>query len=557
MPTLSPARLVLGPLLRYVGDHEATLWVETDRPCTMEVLGCSSPTFCVAGHHYGFVCVSGLESGACVPYEVHLDGERCWPRADSPFPPSVIRTRTPGEPLRLAFGSCRVSAPHEPPYALSKDADDRGREVDALLALVERLRTQPPHEWPDALLLLGDQVYADQVSPEAGRLIEERRGGGDAGADDPPQGEVADFEEYTWLYREAWSDPATRWLLSTISSAMIFDDHDVHDDWNTSWAWVREMRTVPWWHERILGAYMSYWIYQHLGNLSPAELAENALLADVREAQDAEQILRAFARQAEEEIAGTRWSYHRDFGRTRLLVLDSRAGRVLAEDRREMLSEQQWAWVEECVTGDFDHLLIATTLPLLLSHGLHHLEAWNEAVCDGAWGRTAARLGEKIRQAIDLEHWSAFHGSFVRLTDLLHEVASGGRGPAPASVIVLSGDVHHAYLAEASFPGRAPIESAVVQAVCSPIRNPLDRNERRGLRAALSRSAAAVARLLARSAGVQPAAVRWEFAGEPTFDNQIATLHLTGRGAHLTIEKTRPEDWATPQLHQTLSRTIA
>ncbi len=557
MVTPAPARLVLGPLLRFVGDDEATLWVETDRACKVEVLGCSSPTFCVAGHYYGFVRVSGLEPGACVPYDVHLDGERCWPLADSPFPASVIRTRTPGQPLHLAFGSCRVSLPHEPPYTLSKDRDDRGREVDALLALVERLRTQPPHEWPDAVLLLGDQIYADQVSPETERLIEERRGRGDASADDPPQGEVADFEEYTWLYREAWSDPATRWLLSTISSAMIFDDHDVHDDWNTSWAWVREMRTVPWWHERILGAYMSYWIYQHLGNLSPAELAENALLADVREAQDAEQILRAFARQAEEEIAGTRWSYHRDFGRTRLLVLDSRAGRVLAEDRREMLAEQQWAWVEECVTGDFDHLLIATTLPLLLSHGLHHLEAWNEAVCDGAWGRTAARLGEKIRQAIDLEHWSAFHGSFVRLTDLLHEVASGGRGPAPASVIVLSGDVHHAYLAEASFPGRAPIESAVVQAVCSPIRNPLDRKERRVMRAALSRSAAAVARLLARSAGVQPAAVRWEFAGEPTFDNQIATLHLTGRGAHLTIEKTRPEAWATPQLHQTLSRTIA
>jgi len=557
MMTLSPARLVLGPLLRYVGDHEATLWVETDRACTVEVLGCSSPTFCVAGHHYGLVCVSGLESGACVPYEVHLDGERCWPLADSPFPQSVIRTRTPGEPLRLAFGSCRVSMPHEPPYVLSKDRDDRGHEVDALLALVGRLRTQPPHEWPDALLLLGDQVYADQVSPKAARLIEESRGGGDASADDPPQGEVADFEEYTWLYREAWSDPATRWLLSTVSSAMIFDDHDVHDDWNTSWAWVREIRTVPWWPERILGAYVSYWIHQHLGNLSPAELAENTLLASVREAQDAQEILRAFAKQAEEEIAGTRWSFHRDFGRTRLLVLDSRAGRVLDEERREMLSEKEWAWVEECLTGDFDHLLIATTLPWLLSPGLHHLEAWNEAICDGAWGRTVARLGEKIRQAIDLEHWSAFHGSFIRLTDLVHEVASGGRGPAPASVIVLSGDVHHAYLAEAAFPGRAPIESAVVQAVCSPIRNPLDRWERRAMRAALSRSAAAVARLLARSAGVRPARVRWEFVGGPTFDNQIAILELTGRGAHLTVEKTRPEDWAAPRLHRTLSRTIA
>jgi PhoD-like phosphatase len=396
--TPARARLVLGPLLRYVGDVEATVWVETDRACVVEVLGCSSTTFCVAGHHYGFVCVSGLESGACVAYEVHLDGELCWPLAESPFPASVIRTRTPGQPLRLAFGSCRVTLPHEPPYTLSKDRDDRGREVDALLALVERLRTQPPHEWPDALLLLGDQIYADQVSPETERLIEERRGSGDASADVPPQGDVADFEEYTWLYREAWSDPATRWLLSTVSSAMIFDDHDVHDDWNTSWEWVREIRKVPWWNERILGAYMSYWIHQHLGNLSPAELAENALLADVREAQDAQEIMRAFATQAEEEIAGTRWSYRRDFGRTRLLVLDSRAGRVLDEDHREMLSEPEWAWVEDCVTGDFDHLLIATTLPLLLSHGLHHLEAWNEAVCDGpgagrrrGWARRSAR----------------------------------------------------------------------------------------------------------------------------------------------------------------------
>ena len=80
----APARLVLGPLLRYVGDDEATVWVETDRACAVEVLGCSSPTFSVAGHRYGFVCVSGLESGACLAYEVHLDGDRCWPLADSP-----------------------------------------------------------------------------------------------------------------------------------------------------------------------------------------------------------------------------------------------------------------------------------------------------------------------------------------------------------------------------------------------------------------------------------------------------------------------------------------
>ena len=93
--------------------------------------------------------------------------------------------------------------------------------------MVERPRTQPPREWPDALLLLGDQIYADQVSPETERLVEERRGSGDASADYPPPGDVADFEKYTCSIA---SDPATRWLLSTVSSAMIFDDHDVHDD---------------------------------------------------------------------------------------------------------------------------------------------------------------------------------------------------------------------------------------------------------------------------------------------------------------------------------------
>ena len=187
-----------------------------------------------------------------LPYDVKLDGETCWPPPDDPYPPCVIRTHTHDESLRLAFGSCRVSVPHTKPYVCSKDEDPRGREVDALLALVERMRDEPSAEWPDALLLLGDQVYADEVSPQTKELIETRRG-----PDGPPPDEVADFEEYTSLYRESWSDPALRWLLSTVSSAMIFDDHDVHDDWNISDTWIAQMRAKPWWEERVLGAYVS------------------------------------------------------------------------------------------------------------------------------------------------------------------------------------------------------------------------------------------------------------------------------------------------------------
>ncbi|MDX6676690.1 MAG: hypothetical protein QOE31_742, partial [Solirubrobacteraceae bacterium] len=228
----------------------------------------------------------------------------------------------------------------------------------------------------------------------------------------------------------------------------------------------------------------------------------------------------------------------------------------LREGRREMLSDAEWEWIEDCCTGDFDHLVIGTSLPVMLAAGMHHLEAWNEAVCDGAWGGLAARVGEKIRQALDLEHWAAFEGCFRRMSVLLEDVAAGRRGRAPATIVLLSGDVHHAYLAEAWFPGRE-VQSRVLQATCSPVRNPLDKRERRALRSAFTRPVAAFARGLARSAGVAESPMRWSFAQEPTFDNQVAQLDLRGRDAELRIEKTVPQDWQEPRLHCVLSLGIA
>ena len=47
---MSPmAGLVLGPLLRYVGRTEATIWVETDGPCEVEILGRNARSKC--RHH--------------------------------------------------------------------------------------------------------------------------------------------------------------------------------------------------------------------------------------------------------------------------------------------------------------------------------------------------------------------------------------------------------------------------------------------------------------------------------------------------------------------------
>lgn len=428
------AELILGPLLRHVGEREATVWVETDVPCEVELLGHRVRTFHVAGHHYALVVIAGLAPGSSREYGVALDGERRWPDPAGSLPASRIRTLDPERGLRVAFGSCRAAARHERPYVLQRSEHRLGRGVDALQALARRMREQPLEEWPSVVLMLGDQVYADDASPQTRAFIRSRRS-----TRDPPGEEVADFEEYTRLYRESWSEPEIRWLLSTVPSAMIFDDHEVIDDWNISAAWKREIRTRPWWEERIVGAFMSYWLYQHLGNLSPADLGNDQLYRRVRAVEDGGPLLREFALTADRTTAGSRWSYGRQLGRSRLVVIDSRAGRLFDGGRREMVDDEEWRWLDGELQGDVDHLLVATSLPFLLPRAIHDLEGWDEALCAGACGAVGARLGERLRRAIDLEHWASFRASFDRLARTLREVAAGERGGAPASIILLSG----------------------------------------------------------------------------------------------------------------------
>jgi hypothetical protein len=547
------SQIVVGPLLRFVSDTEATVFVETDRECEVEILGRTEPTFRVEGHHYALVRLEGLEPGSRYEYEVALDGERRWPEPGSELPSSAIRTTDGDRPLEICFGSCRVALPHEHPYTETQDDHEDGFEVDALRALAQRMADGEAREWPDQLFLIGDQVYVDEAAPETRERIRRRRG-----TETPPGEEVADFEEYTWLYAESWRDPLIRWLFSTVSLSMLWDDHDMSDDWNISRAWLERRRRQSWWHRRAIAGIVSYWVYQHLGNLSPAELDENALYAEVRGNQRADEPLFEWVREIEATGSGTRWSFYRDFGRTRAIFIDSRAGRVLEEDRRAIVDDEEWEWVAEHASGDFDHLLIATTVPFLLSPAFHHFEAWNERMCDGRFGALLARGSERLRWAVDFDHWAAFQESFAKLRDLLAEVAEGKRGRAPGSVVVLSGDVHHAYLCEVGFRasgdgGRSP----VYQAVCSPYRNPLAENERRVVRAGFSRGLSAVARALARLAGAPDPEIRWRLRNGPYFDNQVATLRIDGRAASMRLEKTIPGSEDEAALELSFERQLA
>ncbi|MDV3219826.1 alkaline phosphatase D family protein [Intrasporangium sp.] len=531
--------LVLGPMLRYCDETSATVWAETDRSATVSV-ACGerswhAPTFAVGGHHYALVIVEGLDPASSQDYTLSLDGRAVWPPPESPYPPPRIRTIDRSQPTRLAYGSCRTSVPHD-------REGNATNGVDALRALALAV-ADGVAETPDLLAFLGDQVYADLTSEAMREYIMARRSLGE-----PPGEEIKDYEEYTHLYWLAWTDPANRWLLSTVPSCMIFDDHDIRDDWNTSWTWHEEMNRTSWWHERLMGGLASYWVYQHLGNLSPDELRQDEVYAMVLAHErtpggdelDLTDVVRDLARRSDRHPEAYRWSYARDFGDSRLVVVDSRAARVLEPSRRSMLDPAELAWLDDQLRGDVDHLLIGTSLPFLLPPGLHDLEAIDEVLATGAFSsemlsRPVSRVAERLRQKVDLEHWAAFNEGFDEVFELVMAVARGERGRAPATVTFLSGDVHNSYVARVEDAARRHgARSLIVQAVCSPIRNPMPR----GLRILMSASAKSLVRpmrwIASRSRRVPDPTYPWTVTDGPWFDNCIGELRVAGADLELT-----------------------
>ena len=572
MPT---AGLLIGPMLRRVIGQRATIWVETSAPALVRV---STPdgatgqatTFSAFDHHYALVVVEGLTPDQTSPYEVFIDDEPVWPEPGSSFPPSLIRTRAAedgDQAVRLIFGSCRETTQHSTARSLPPDAlDAYARRLISTDADPERALT----DRPDLLVLLGDQVYADQTSPTVRKLLSRRR----RRTRDAPADQVVSFDEYTKLYLESWRDPEIRWLLSTVPSVMIFDDHEIIDDWNTSKPWRAEVRGQTWWPERIASGLASYWVYQHLGNLDPDEIAADPVFAKVIAAEDATNVLREFGQQVGAEAtaydaalgtaadqgtahaaavdAGSgaqryQWSYALDIGRTRLVVLDNRCSRVLDAKHRAMLPPTEWSWFVDRANGSYDHLVVGSSLPWLMPSAIHHLEAWNERLADSDQPRVAA-FAERLRRALDLEHWAAFQRSFNALAMLFARLGTGpqgasgdwkGTGPAyppPASISVLSGDVHHSYVARARFP--AGMNTPVHQLTCSPIHNQVPAVMRPLMRLGWWRGPATAARALSRSVGIPKAMIRWRRVSGPYFGNAVSSLLHRGRSAEVMIEGT-------------------
>ncbi len=139
----------------------ATVWVETDAACEVDVLGQRARTFHVEGHHYAVVAVTGLAPSSSVEYEVRLDGEVRRLAHGTVMPTNVRRGAPVGE---LRADPQQLGREHITPLADERPMppkDVRPRSV----ALATKLAIRDAGARPD-LQLKPLRIGIDTIDPD-------------------------------------------------------------------------------------------------------------------------------------------------------------------------------------------------------------------------------------------------------------------------------------------------------------------------------------------------------------------------------------------------------
>jgi hypothetical protein len=195
---------------------------------------------------------------------------------------------------------------------------------------------------------------------------------------------AADFSEYSYLYEQAWATGGARKVLAHIPSFMMFDDHEVTDDWNFNRRWVEivhHSQGDPYrmWPFTITDGLISYWMYQGWGNIAPDLWTSDPRIQILERARsegtDALPELRklVFARATQPAPAQAdpairlKWYYSLPIQSPRFLVVDDRTEREVFGPSRTFAEQLQW--LQEQLQGTRGPAaFVVFPTPYLLAH---------------------------------------------------------------------------------------------------------------------------------------------------------------------------------------------
>ncbi|MFC5772018.1 alkaline phosphatase D family protein [Thauera sinica] len=207
------------------------------------------------------------------------------------------------------------------------------------------------------LILCGDQVYCDHP---IGNLLPVLPA---VHANRPPES----LGGYFGKYRNDFALPNFRKVLRTLPVYMIFDDHEIRDNW-AGYKYRARGASGPhekWPRDTLEWGLRSYLAYQgsHSPVVSPFSKRRLAELA------------------SEDDLASHRWWYRFDWGCAQFMVLDTRSDRTEpGPPDAVLLGEEQMAALKEFVCEDTGcYKFVVSPVPIAPDTGsssLKHVDTW-------------------------------------------------------------------------------------------------------------------------------------------------------------------------------------
>jgi len=246
-------------------------------------------------------------------------------------------------------------------------------------------------------------------------------------------------------------EPVQR-VMAQIPCYMVFDDHDVTDDWNLTAGWEVAAYSHPFSRQIIGNALLGYWLCQAWGN-DPDGMEE------LREPVQQFIAERSAARHKEivdQLLDYGSWHYSLPTS-PKLVVLDTRTHRWRSESSLgkpsglmdwESLSDLQQELIGE------DAVVLVSPAPVF---GVKLIETVQ---------RIVSFLGKPL--LVDAENWMAHPGAANVMLNIFHHPRT------PRNFVILSGDVHYSFVADVVLR-RQKNSPRVWQITCSGIRNEFPR----------------------------------------------------------------------------------
>lgn len=214
-------------------------------------------------------------------------------------------------------------------------------------------------------------------------------------------------------------------VLANLPCYMIFDDHDITDDWNLSRAWEERAYSQPMARRIIGNALISYWLFQGWGN-APDNF-DPTLIGSVREL-----FRQTCDGAAHDELIGKllkfeHWHYVIDC-QPRVVVLDTRTQRWHSEHVASWPSGlMDW----ESLAESQQHLVNQHAVILVSSAPIFGVKLIEVVQ------RLATWCGLSLM--VDAENWMAHPGSANAILNIFRHRRT------PQHFVILSGDVHYAF----------------------------------------------------------------------------------------------------------------